>query len=105
MARALSLVAFASLIVLSGCYSPYYDDHYGYRDWYGYYHPGYYDRYYGSEYGDDYRGYGRQYRDGDDDRYRYDSYDRNNPYAQNQERANNPKSKYNGPQANPDYPQ
>jgi hypothetical protein len=106
MARALTLVAFASLIALSGCYSPYYADRYGYRDRYGYYHPGYYDRYYSSGYGDEYRGYyGRQYRDGGDDRYRYDSYDRDNPYVQNQYRANNPKSGYSGPQANPDYPQ
>ena len=79
MARARALVALASLIALSGCYSPYYGDRRGYYDRYGYYHAGYYDHYYGSGYGDDYRGYGRQYRDGGDDRYRYGSYDRNNP--------------------------
>jgi hypothetical protein len=105
MARALTLVAFASLIALSGCYSPYYANRYGYYDRYGYYHAGYNDRSYGSAYGDSYRGYGRQYRDGGDDRYRYGSYDRNNPYVQNQDRAYNPRSGYNGPQSNPDYPQ
>jgi hypothetical protein len=103
MARARILVALASLIALSGCYSPYYDRH-GYYDRYGYYRPGYYDGYYGSGYSDNYRGYGPQYRDGGADQYGYRDYDRGNPYDQNQERAYNPRG-YNGPQSNPDYSQ
>lgn len=103
MASARALAALASLIALSGCYSPYYGDRRGYYDRYGYYHAGYYDRSYDSAYGDTYRDYGRQYRDGGDDRFR--SYDQSNPYVQNQERAYNPRSGYNGPQSNPDYPQ
>ena len=105
MTRARALAALASLIALSGCYSPYYGDRRGYYDRYGHYHAGYYDRSFDPAYGDTYQGYGRQYRDGGDDRYQYNGYDRRNPYIQNQDRSYGPRSGYNGPQSNPDYPQ